>query len=322
MSNTRPALTLTVPNIALVILSAAIDNYVQLPFEKQWRLCLSDVPYDLTVLGGDDITNHLAGQKHETENVKTALKQLKSFKTGTVKFTGRQQSRADAINTLFVQVSVTSHSHNWRRTFTRSLSKITSIAVFIVGTACFASAQLLSIAIATFILTCVLGAGVFSRAITSWIVAGIETADPMLHFVADEDEEAYYVLARLFMINLDDTAKPTKRKVQVELGGNIFVDRRRITTRSPWPARFLGILTSPYDVARAVYKTKEDDGVYDLHNLESGLDRPNSSQQPLLRPALTSKSTFKTDISETVSMNRQALSRQSTFQSLGRISSD
>ncbi|CAN9346982.1 unnamed protein product [Alternaria alternata] len=299
-----------------------MDNYVQLPFEKQWRLCLSDVPYDLTVLGGDDITNHLAGQKHETENVKTALKQLKSFKTGTVKFTGRQQSRADAINTLFVQVSVTSHSHNWRRTFTRSLSKITSIAVFIVGTACFASAQLLSIAIATFILTCVLGAGVFSRAITSWIVAGIETADPMLHFVADEDEEAYYVLARLFMINLDDTAKPTRRKVQVELGGNIFVDRRRITTRSPWPARFLGILTSPYDVARAVYKTKEDDGVYDLHNLESGLDRTNSSQQPLLRPALTSKSTFKTDISETVSMNRKALSRQSTFQSLGRISSD
>jgi len=307
----------------MVILSAAIDNYVQLPFEKQWRLCLSDVPYDITVIGGDDITNHIPDQQHETDNVKTALKQLKSLKTGTVKFTGRQQRRADAINTLFVQVSVTSHSHNWRRTFTRSLSKISSIAVFIVGTACFASVQLLSIAIATFILTCVLGAGVFSRAITSWIVAGIETADPMLHFVADTDQEAYYVLARLFMISLDDAAKPTRRKIQVELGGNVFLDRRRITTRSPWPARFLGVLTSPYDIARAVIKTKGDDGVYEFNNLELGLESTNTVEQPLLRPSLTTKSTFGTEISETVSLDDdQALSRRPTFQRMGTISSD
>ncbi|OAL42538.1 hypothetical protein IQ07DRAFT_362005 [Pyrenochaeta sp. DS3sAY3a] len=295
----------------MVILSAAIDNYVQLPFEKQWRLCLSDVGYDFTVVGGDRISNHLSGQKTEIENIKTALKQLKSLKAGTVRFKDRPVCHTEARNVLFVQVSVTSHSHNWSKTFTRSLSKITSIAVFIVGTACFASAQLLSIAMATFVLTCVLGAGVFGRAITSWIVAGIQTAEPMVHFVADNSEEAHYILARLFMIGPDDIEGSGMRPIQVEMRGHVFLDQRRITSRSPWPSRLLGILTTPYDI-KAIYKKHHDNGSYDLNNLERP-DPLSASDQPLLRPALTTTSTFGTDSSEQTSLDPKLVSRQSNF---------
>ena len=300
-----------------VLVSAAVDNYVQLPFEKQWRLCLSDVPYDVTVTGGDLITNHVPGEEQEINSVKIALGQLKSLKTGTIQIAGRPQhsvyrssTASESRNVVFVIVSITSHSHNWRKTFIRSLSRITSLAVFIVGTACFASAQLLSIAMATFVLTCVLGAGVFGRAITSWIVTGIETADPMVHFVADTEDEALFVLARLFSIGPHDTDVAQSRQIQVELHGQVFLDRRRITSRSLWPPRILGILASPYDLAKAVYKEKPGDGSYDLENLK-GPGNNIADDQPLM-PALTTKSTFGTDPSGSTPSNGRTLSRKST----------
>lgn len=263
--------------------------------------------------GGDFLADNVAG--NEIESMKKSLGQLKSLKTGTLQFTGIHQrtARSWPRNVLFVMVSVTSHSHTWRKTFIRSLSKITSIAVFIVGTACFASAQLLSIAMATFVLTCVLGAGVFGRAITSWIVTGIETADPMIHFVADTTEEAYYVLARLFTIGPTDASAGPLRAIQIEMHGHVFLDQRRITRRSPWPSRVLGILARPYDLARAVYKRPQDDGHYDLESIQvpktSGVDT-----QPLMRPTLTANSTFGSDASGAITLSTRSFSRTSAAQ--------
>lgn len=265
-----------------VIVSAAVDNYVQLPFSKQLRICLSDVPYDLKVYGGDSITNRIDGREKAAERIKTALPQLNTQKAGTIEFENPGQRRAEPRNVLFVHVSVTNHSHNWRKTFFQSVSKITSIAVFIVGTACFASAQLLSIAMATFVVSCVLSAGIFGRAIASWIVAGIEKADPMVHFVADTDEEAHYVLARLFSLELGGKSGSSSRRVQVELRGHIFLDGRRITSRSPWPMRILGILASPYDLAKAVYKKPRNHDTGDnAMELEAGLELENEAERLL-----------------------------------------
>jgi hypothetical protein len=67
----------------------------------------------------------------------------------------------------------------------------------------FASDQLLPIAMATFTLSLVLAAGVFSRTFASWIVAGIEQAEPMMHFVAKSDEEAHFVTTKLLNFEVD-----------------------------------------------------------------------------------------------------------------------
>lgn len=237
--------------------------------------------------------------------MKIALNQLKSLKKGSVQFSGLRQRRTEPTNVLFVLVSVTNHTHDWRKAFTRSLNKITSIAVFIAGTACFASTQLLSIAMATFVLTCVLGAGVFGRATTSWIVTRIERADPMVHFVADTEQKAHYVLARLFMTRLEGTQC---RQVQVELHGHVFLDQKLINSRSPWPSWFLGILATPYDLAKGVDKTTGDED--DLGTLEEGPD--GSMQQSLLSGQLTTQSTFGTDTSEPIPLQERTPTRMST----------
>jgi hypothetical protein len=90
---------------------------------------------------------------------------------------------------------------------------------------------------------------VFGRAIASWIVAGVEKADPMIHFVADSDREAHIIMARIFAVKLGEEDDSLYRKVQIELGGHIFLDRRRLLRRSPWPARLFGILAAPYNLA-------------------------------------------------------------------------
>ncbi|KAF2673953.1 hypothetical protein BT63DRAFT_422059 [Microthyrium microscopicum] len=300
----------------MVICSAAVDNYVQLPFSKQWKICLSDVPYDIDVARGDDITNYLPGNRDAIENIKKALPQLNTLKTGIARFAGTRQLPAEPRNILFVLVSVTDKSHRWSSTFLRSVSKISSIAVFIVGTACFASAQLLSIAMATFVLTCVLGSGIFGRAIASWIVTGIESADPMVHFVADEEREAHYVLARLFSIKLPGRSALPSRQVQVELNGHIFLDRRRVVHRSPWPMRILGIIASPYDLAKAVYKMPFGDGDVEeerLGKLEEGHEDRKGAQGEVQLKALRTDTFQSNDSSEADLFHGQV--RRSTYAS-------
>lgn len=144
---------------------------------------------------------------------------------------------------------------------------------------------------ATFVLACILGAGVFGRAITSWIVTGIETADPMVHFVADSDDEAYHMLARLFMIGRVGMSDNMTRQIQIEINGQVFLDRRRVASRSSWIPRLMGILTSPYNLARAVYKEKTDNGMYDLENMK-GPDDQAGVRSPLVKPALLPRETW------------------------------
>ena len=40
------------------------------------------------------------------------------------------------------------------------------------------------------------------------------------------------------------------RKIQVELGGHVFVSQRRVGRRSPWHLRFLGVLAELFDLRK------------------------------------------------------------------------
>lgn len=89
---------------------------------------------------------------------------------------------AAARNAILVIVSVVIDGKASRLTRAlRLLSKLLSITVFVVGTAFFSSAQLLAPTMAVMVLTILLAAAVFSRAIASFIISAVERSEPMIH---------------------------------------------------------------------------------------------------------------------------------------------
>ena len=148
-------------------------------------------------------------------------------------------------------VSVVNQGPDRYRSILRLVSKCTSIATFVTGTALFASVQLLALPVATMTLTLVHGAGVLGRAITGWIVSGVSKTKPLIHVIVNTTQEAQHVIARI--LSLDDYGREEiggneARKVQVELGGHVFVSQRRVGYRSPWNIKTLGVLAEPFDL--------------------------------------------------------------------------
>lgn len=244
-------------------MTAAVDNIVQLPFSKHWTLVLSDLPYDVHLEGGDDITTSIEPNKSVVDNIGAALSQPMTIRAAKVNIL---QAKVKTVprNTLYVMVSIEERKAPLWKIVVQSCSKLTSIAVFITGTAMFASAQLLSIAMVVFVLTLVLAAGVFGRTIASWIVTDIKETEPMIHYVARDRDEANYILASLLTFELgvdQESGEKEPRKIQVEIAGYIFVGRRRIIRRSRLPVMLLGILAPTYDLLNAsnAVTEQEDD---------------------------------------------------------------
>ena len=71
----------------------------------------------------------------------------------------------------------------------RLLSKSLSVGVFVAGTAIFASVTLLSLIMAIVVLTLTLAAGIFGRAIASWIVGRVSGTEPMIHVISSAEQE-------------------------------------------------------------------------------------------------------------------------------------
>jgi hypothetical protein len=274
----------------IVITTAVVDNWVQLPFSKQWSLRLSDIPYPVSVEYGDDITTCISPSKslaqggEVVDNVGKAITQLSTLAAGKLVIDKAQQ-QAKSVNTLYVIVSIAEQRVPFRKAVLRSCSKLASIGVFITGTAMFASAQLLPIAMATFTLTLVLAAGVFGRTIAGWIVAGIEQAEPMMHFVAEDELEAHYIIAKLLTFELNDEdpdlelGDTSPRKIQVEINGHIFVSRRRIVQHSRIPGLLFGIIAPPFDLLKAARKL-ETHRMSEAMTSQSDVNIPLTSMRP------------------------------------------
>ncbi|KAL9636216.1 MAG: hypothetical protein Q9164_002957 [Protoblastenia rupestris] len=158
----------------LVTFTAIAENWAQFPFKETWKLFVSDIPYDVSIRNGDSILPKL---KNPDASAHQVLHQLASLKAGTVTLRGSKQYTRPR-NAVLVMVSVVNQGPDRYRSILRLVSKCTSIATFVTGTALFASVQLLALPVATMTLTLVLGAGVFGRAITGWIVSGVSKTEP------------------------------------------------------------------------------------------------------------------------------------------------
>ncbi|KAI4096067.1 MAG: hypothetical protein LQ339_007083 [Xanthoria mediterranea] len=244
--------------LTLVTGTALAENWAQLPFKETWKLFVSDVPYDVRVRGGDSIVSKL--DKPE-DSVTRVLEGLASLKAGTATIQGSRQHTRPR-NAVLVVISVVGHGDQRIRSLLRLLSKCTSIATFVTGTALFASVQLLALPMAVFVLTLVLAAGVYGRAITGWIVQGVSKTEPLIHVIVNSTHEAQIVIREILSLDeygTEDKEDPDEteiRKLQVELHGHVFVKQRYVAHRTPWNLRTWGVLARPYDLRRVDLQEK------------------------------------------------------------------
>lgn len=242
--------TISLTFIFPVTVTAIAENWAQLPFKETWKLFVSDIPYDIKVRGGDSI---IAKLDKPEESVTRVLQSLASLKAGTATVQGSHQYTRPR-NAVLVVISVVNHGDQRIRSLLRLLSKCTSIATFVTGTALFASVQLLALPMAVMVLTLVLAAGVYGRAITGWIVQGVSKTEPLIHVIVNSTHEAQHVIAQILSLDeygTEDMEYPDEtevRKLQVELHGHVFVKQRRVAHRTPWYLRTWGVLAKPFDL--------------------------------------------------------------------------
>lgn len=234
---------------------------------------MSNIPYEVNIRGGDSILPQL---ENPDGTAKEVLDQLASLRAGTATLRGSKEYTRSR-NTVLVMVSVATECQGRIRSLMRLVCKCLSIATFVTGTALFASVELLALPVAVMTLTLILAAGVFGRAITGWIVSGISKTEPLIHVVVNTTQEAQHVIARILSLdNYDsqETGEKEVRKIQVELGGHVFVSQRRVGHRSKWHLKTLGVLAEPFDVRTVHYSETSSDvfqGSTDQSECELGL---------------------------------------------------
>lgn len=243
-----------------VTLAAFLEDRSHRPFKKTYKLYLSSLPYDVEILGGQPITDYFSTNT-ATEN---ALKQLKTLRPASMNFFG-SSLQTPARNSVIVMVSIVGQQkleQIWQR-----LSRAFSVAVFVFGTAVFASVTLLSLVMAVVVLTLTLAAGILGRAIASWIVSNVAGTEPMIHIISGTKEEAYQAIAEILSLKSNDGSP-----FQVEINGQIFINERRVATRSWLKVAMFGVLAEPYDIVKAYQKTKMPFGAgIPLNTLSPGM---------------------------------------------------
>ncbi len=226
-----------------VTLSAFAEDRAHRPFKKTYKLYVSSLPYDVEILGGQPITDYFSNHT-ASEN---ALNQLKYLKPAAMNFFG-SSLHTPARNSVIVMVSIVGQQ-KWEPIWQR-LSRAFSVAVFVTGTAFFASVTLLSLIMAVVVLTLTLAAGNFGRAIASWIFSHVAGTEPMIHIISSTKEEAYQAIAEILSLKSNDGSP-----FQVEINGNIFINERRVAARSWLNVAMFGVLAEPYDIVKPYRKT-------------------------------------------------------------------
>lgn len=133
---------------------------------------------------------------------------------------------------------------------------MSSIGVFVTGTAFPAAVQLLALLMAVMVLTFFLAAGEFGRGFANWIVSRIDREEPLIYVIVKDAGEAHQVISRTLELdyysNLNEATEQGERSsaslVQVEIEGYVFIKHRWVAHRSPWHVRIWGIMANPFDL--------------------------------------------------------------------------
>ena len=161
--------------------TAALENYARLPFIRQHRLFISNLPKGLTVRDGDEILPDSDGlikdegdRRDYEDKVSRALSQSSTLNAAVVENKGSWQM-TEPRNSVIVLLSIVTKAQDGEDDehpylqLLKLFSKAASITVFVCGTAIFASVTLLALEAAIMILTIILSAGIFGRALAGWV---------------------------------------------------------------------------------------------------------------------------------------------------------
>lgn len=151
--------------------------------------------------------------------------------------------KTQAMNTVIIMVSIVT-TNNPIDSIIRLFTKMSSIGVFVTGTAFFAAVQLLA------------AAGVFGRGFANWIVSRIDREEPLIQIIVKDAGEAHQFMSRILELDhhnnsneaTEEGERSSARLVQVEIGGHIFIKHRLVAHRSPWHVRIWGITANPCDL--------------------------------------------------------------------------
>jgi hypothetical protein len=165
-----------------VTLTAFLEDRAHRPFKKTYKLYVSSLPYEVEASGGQPITDYFSN----SAAFENALKQLRTLRPVTLSYFG-SSLRTRTRNSVIVTVSILGQK-KWEPIWQRP-SKGLGVAVFVCGTAFFASVLLLSLIMAVVVLTLTLAAGIFGRAIAGYIVNHVARTEPMVHIISRTKEE-------------------------------------------------------------------------------------------------------------------------------------
>lgn len=144
------------------------------------------------------------------------------FNTTGCMYMSPNQPWASNHHSFLVIISVSGISR--QRAAVRVASKAIAVTCFAVGTAVFASATLLPIAIAAIDLALILAAGVFGRVASMWMVSEMMKDSPVMHRVVQSEVKAEQFMHELFKT----------QGLVIELLGHVFVNGRCVKRYSRW----------------------------------------------------------------------------------------
>ena len=255
----------------LVAISSILENYTGVPFSHQWTLRVSRAPK--IRISKDAPLVRCTPVFRQVEDTSSDTVPSNSTSTPTVQVveeaplvrrtaTGRSTEILDKLQEglncqgqitrdenepwssfrvpfyVIISLEGISHMHAALRVF----SKAMTIGVFVTGTAIFASAQLIYLAMAIAVLCLVLAAGVFGRVIAMWMASEMMKTKPVLHRVVKSRGLANEYVDRILAID----------GLVVEVMGHVIVNGRCIhryswiSAKSSW----LGLLAGPYNIGK------------------------------------------------------------------------
>ncbi|KAI1734267.1 hypothetical protein F4680DRAFT_471267 [Xylaria scruposa] len=246
----------------LVTVVAVFDNLVAAPFTQSWTIRISRSPTGI-------ILDNTAPKIFNNPKYSNALEFIKAGPVMNQRVRIASNRGASFPRTCFYAV-ISVNRISTIHAIAQVVAKGSSVAVFVFGTALFASATLVSISIALMVLAVVLAAGVGARVLAMWIVAAMSRHNrPIIHKMVRSEEEA----AKYFQA-LAET------DVQMEIKGHVIVNGTVITSRHALftPATYIGLLAKPFDVLSLAEKNSRGN---------TGPDAPVSgfmSPTPLYQP--------------------------------------
>ncbi|KAK1835009.1 hypothetical protein QBC39DRAFT_299898 [Podospora conica] len=231
----------------VLAISSLLENYALVPFSRQWTMRVSMAPAGIEIsenapmafppsIPGDKQPFTTSDSKPEPSEIEMTLLQER---TATER-SERSIPWASNHHSFLVIISVSGISRG--RAALRVFSKAWAVGCFAAGTAAFASTSLITITVAMSVIALILGAGVFGRVASMWMVSEMMKDNPVIHRVVESEVKAEQFIQELF----------STQGLVIELMGHVFVNGRCVERYSQWWnwSTIFGVLVSRCNIEK------------------------------------------------------------------------